>query len=178
LVKVPRYNNKYIVVYQKKKSKAYYPHFFLYDIMSRSVTRRFMADSVDFDLFWDNDRRGAQTYHESKTKNKINEMFSDDDDVDSLNVNCFEVSPQGTFLVCIINEEILSLKYLPNGFVTDLIDSIEPFYYAEHEEAKKNTDEYGRSKSQYFRESSFRGAGIVKEGSGSPFHETGEFSSE
>ena len=64
---------------------------------------------------------------------KHNDLDSDefDDEEDDLNINCFEVSPQGTFLVAIINEEIFSLKYLPEGYVSDLLDSIEPFYYSE-----------------------------------------------
>jgi hypothetical protein len=154
LVKLPRYNNRYIIVYQKKRTREYNPHFFLYDIMSRSVTRRFMAENADFDLFWDPNKRETKIFSERRTWT-AKALVSDDEDLDVQNINCFEVSPHGTFLVCIINEEIFSLKYLQEGYVSNFVDSIEPFYYAEQDEAKIEKDAFGRSKSQFYRQTDF-----------------------
>ena len=63
LVKMPRYNNESILVFQKEKSKEYAPHFFIYDILSRRVTRRFLPLSPEFSLFWETDTNESHGHH-------------------------------------------------------------------------------------------------------------------
>lgn len=53
LVKIPRYNEDYLVVYQSKRTPEYAPHFFVYSIMNREIVRRFLPLSHDFNLCWD-----------------------------------------------------------------------------------------------------------------------------
>jgi len=61
-------------------------------------------------------------------------------------VNCFEVSPRGSFLIAVVNEELFSLKYLPEGMIPEMRDTIEPFYYAEVNRSEIKEERYKKDK--------------------------------
>jgi hypothetical protein len=52
LVKLPRFNTSYVVIYQSKRCKDFQPHFQIYDIAKRRIVRRFLPLSPDFSLNW------------------------------------------------------------------------------------------------------------------------------
>ena len=49
------------------------PHFFIYDIMSRSITRRFLPLSPDFEINWKNEPV-FEVYKEGATSEKSAEQ--------------------------------------------------------------------------------------------------------
>jgi len=51
-IKMPRYETNYLIVYDQRKTENQSPHFFIYDIMSRMIIRRFLPLSPDFELNW------------------------------------------------------------------------------------------------------------------------------
>jgi hypothetical protein len=52
LVKMPRYETNYLIVYETTKTATQAPHFFIYDILSRKVIRRFLPLSPEFEVNW------------------------------------------------------------------------------------------------------------------------------
>jgi hypothetical protein len=72
LVKLPRYSNNYLVVYQSQRCAKYEPHFYVYDIVKRCVTRRFLPLSQDFSLHWNEDAIEIDNYKKQKKEAKRN----------------------------------------------------------------------------------------------------------
>jgi hypothetical protein len=73
MVKLPRYETNYLVVYETRKMNGLAPHFFIYDIMSRSITRRFLPLSPDFEINWKNEPV-FEVYKEGATSEKSAEQ--------------------------------------------------------------------------------------------------------
>jgi hypothetical protein len=95
--------------------------------MNRQIIRRFLPLSQEFDLCW---TEMDQVMTQKKSISKYEAESSHEEFADAT-CNCFAVSPKGTFLIAVVNEEILQLKYLPAGMISELRDSVQPYYYKE-----------------------------------------------
>lgn len=47
---------------------------------------------------------------------------------DTGDVSIFEVSPRGTFMLSVVQNELLQLKYLPKGIIDHFNPLVEPIY--------------------------------------------------
>jgi len=86
--------------------------------MNREIIRRFLPLSQEFNLMWDEYIQTFKPTHRGDSSSESREDHAD------ATCNCFAVSPKGTFLIAVVNEEILQLKYLPAGMTENLIDSV------------------------------------------------------
>ena len=60
-------------------------------------------------------RLGIQEEYSEESIHNLADGNSDDEQDDDEDVSVFEVSPQGNFVVSVVQNEMLSLKYLPRG---------------------------------------------------------------
>ena len=117
-------------MYQSARCAEFEPHFYVYDIVNRCITRRFLPLSADFSLLWNEETLEIDKYKKEKVDSE--QSSGSQESKENQDISSFEVSPRGTFLVAVMpDSEMFSLKYLPEGGIFEFKDSIEPFYYTE-----------------------------------------------
>ena len=113
-------DSKFAICFQSTRYNGLKPHFFVYEVLKRKVVRRFYPLNKPFDLNLDDNKmsldQSAMGFGKKDSESNLQNGDSDkeEDDYDE-DVSVFEVSPKGSFLVAVVNNEFLTLKFLRQG---------------------------------------------------------------
>ena len=137
MVKFARDHNQYAIGYQHCEYNGRKPHFFIYDVQKRAVVRRLLPLSAPFSIteFLDehDDLLQAQSIHNKgqEDNESLNQSMAVKQEEPVSEVTYFEVSPGGSFMLSIVENELLCFKLLNPGIVDFFKESLQPGYFSE-----------------------------------------------
>jgi hypothetical protein len=120
-IKFSLFDSKYCVGFQRTTYNGMKPHFFVYEILKRKVTRRFLPLLDPFKSEWliQRDVFNMPSFVAKKSPDSGDDSEIDGSSIDSNlaedyaeDVSVFEVSPQGSYLVALVSNEFVTLKML------------------------------------------------------------------
>ena len=125
------------------------PHFFVYEILKRKVTRRFLPLLDPFKSEWQEkgDILNIPTF--AGIKKSLESVDSDIDNSSNAShlaedytedVSVFEVSPQGSYLVALVSNEFITLKMLNRSLDSSFRKMLTPSFMI-NEHIEMNFDE-------------------------------------